>query len=147
MTQGGAVLRQVDATQALTSLALGDVAGARAAAARAAASLWRLPPVMNMMMPHLASLCDVYLALGERAGKSVDASVARAAPTACRSLRKFARVFPIVAPIVGVYEGRLARLQGRNQDAYRRWYKALAEAQRLNMPTEPARAALAQSIR
>ena len=57
------VLGQLHATEALVALASGDAAAARVAADRAAASLWSLPPVMNMLIPHLSSLCEVYLGL------------------------------------------------------------------------------------
>ncbi len=144
------VLGQLHATQALVAIASGDAAAARAAADRAAASLWSLPPVMNMLIPHLSSLCEVYLDLwtdaerraqnedGRSGGDSVDAALRRSAHDACRALRRFARVFPIVAPIVGVHEGRLAWLAGRRTAAVRRWQAALAAARRLKMPYEEA---------
>jgi hypothetical protein len=149
------VLGQLHATQALVAIASGDAAAARAAADRAAASLWSLPPVMNMLIPHLSSLCEVYLDLwtdaarraqpgdGSNGGSgsgsgSVDASLRRSAHDACRALRRFVRVFPVVAPIVGVHEGRLAWLAGRPTAAVRRWQAALAAARRLKMPYEEA---------
>ena len=78
------VLGQLHATEALVALGAGDAAAARIAADRAAASLWSLPPVMNMLIPHLSSLCDVYLGLlaaGPRG--QADGSLRRAARDAC----------------------------------------------------------------
>jgi hypothetical protein len=69
--------------------------------------------------------------------------MAKMARDACQALRRFVRVFPVVAPIVGVHQGRLAWLGGQPEAAHRRWNDALAAAQRLAMPTEEARAALA----
>jgi serine/threonine protein kinase/tetratricopeptide (TPR) repeat protein len=147
------VLAELHATQALTSLALGEHAAARIAADRAAAALWSLPPVMNMLIPHLASLCEVYLSLWARAEAGGDRgapgdpadlkSLRQAARSACGALHRFVRVFPIVAPIAGVHEGRLAWLSGHEKAATRRWQRALVAARRLSMPYEEALAALA----
>ena len=141
------VLGELHATQALTALARGDHATAREAADRAATALWSLPPVMNMLIPHLASLCEVYLSLWAHAnaadGGLAEASLRQAARDACVALRKFARVFPIVAPIVGVHEARLAWLTGQRKSAVKRWRAARATASRLRMPYEEAQATLA----
>ncbi len=134
---------QLHATRALVALASGDAATARAAADRAAASLWSLPPVMNMLIPHLSSLCDVYLGLWSAARGSADASLPRAARDACAALRRFVRVFPVVEPIAGVHQARLAWLAGEAKPALKRWQAALAAADRLAMPFEQARAARA----
>ncbi len=142
---------QMHATEALVALASGDAAAARAAADRAAASLWSLPPVMNMLIPHLSSLCDVYLGLWSDAARTTgaatraaaDASLRRAARDACAALRRFVRVFPVVAPIVGVHQARLAWLAGAAKPALKHWQAALAAGERLAMPFEQARAARA----
>ncbi len=138
------VLGQLDATEALVALASGDRAAARTAADRAAASLWSLPPVLHLLIPHLSSLCDVYLGLwAPTARGATDGSLRRAARDACAALNRFVRVFPIVAPIVRVHQGRLAWLDGRGARAVKHWQAALAAAERLAMPYEQARAARA----
>ena len=138
------VLGQLHATEALVALASGDRAAARTAADRAAASLWSLPPVLHLLIPHLSSLCDVYLGLWAPAtGGAADGSLRRAARDACAALQRFVRVFPIVAPIVGVHQGRLAWLDGRGARAVKHWQAALSAAERLGMPYEQARAARA----
>jgi len=138
------VLGQLHATEALVALGAGDAAAARLAADRAAASLWSLPPVMNMLIAHLSALCEVYLGLWAAAARgAADASLRRAARDACAALRRFVRVFPIVAPIVGIHQGRLAWLAGRGALAVKRWQAALSAAERLAMPYEQARAARA----
>jgi hypothetical protein len=138
------VLGQLHATEALVALGAGDAAAARIAADRAAESLWNLPPVMNMLIPHLSALCDVYLGLlAGAAPGAADGSLRRAAREACAALRRFVRVFPIVAPIVGAHQGRLDWLAGRGAVAVKRWQAALSAAERLAMPYEQARAARA----
>ncbi len=80
------VLGQLHATEALVALASGDAGTARAAADRAAASLWSLPPVMNMLIPHLSALCDVYLGLWSAASQGTADELA--APGGARRLRR-----------------------------------------------------------
>jgi hypothetical protein len=99
---------------------------------------------MSMLIPHLSALCEVYLGLLAAAARGqADSSLRRSAREACAALRRFVRVFPIVAPIVGVHQGRLAWLAGRGALAVKRWQAARAAAERLAMPYEQARAARA----
>jgi hypothetical protein len=57
-----------------------------------------------------------------------------------RAARRYARLFPIGRPEVLLASGNLEWHLGRRRTAIKRWRRAIAEAARLEMPYETARA-------
>jgi tetratricopeptide (TPR) repeat protein len=59
---------------------------------------------------------------------------------ACKTLHNFSRVFPIGKPAAWLYQGNLDWLEGKADNAYKAWRKAISLAEQLAMPYELARA-------
>jgi predicted ATPase/class 3 adenylate cyclase len=125
---------------AAVRLRQGKMLLAQQAAERAAsliAQLWA--PTSHYLLEGYASVAEVYLALWE-ANRDLPAA-AREAPVksahqACKSLRKFSRVFPIGQPRAWLWQGVYEWLVGRPRKARRAWQRSLAAAERLGMPYE-----------
>jgi hypothetical protein len=79
---------------------------------------------------------QVYLALWEAAESPLKDRAKSRVAGACRSLRRYARRFPIGEPRAWLYAGLRAWLAGRAPRARRAWRKSLAAAERLAMPYE-----------
>jgi class 3 adenylate cyclase/tetratricopeptide (TPR) repeat protein len=83
-----------------------------------------------------AGVAEVFLSAWGRNGKKHRAS----AQKACKAMGKFAGVFPLGVPRLKVYQGWFHWLDGKPERARTQWETALADAERLNMPYEQARA-------
>ena len=85
---------------------------------------------------------EVYLTLWENAiamgTESEIKHLKAAARRACRSLHKYAALFPVGKPRSWLYRGRFEWLAGRQRRAHKHWRKSLAYAQHLAMPYEAA---------
>ena len=64
------------------------------------------------------------------------ATLAAEAQKACRSLRRYARRYPIGRPRAWLYQGWYDWLSGKARKARKAWRKSLAEAQASAMPYE-----------
>ena len=79
-----------------------------------------------------ATPAEVYLTLWETQGRGQDLdSLAR---KACKSLRSFARVFPIGEPRSLLWQGLLDWLEGKPEKGQRAWQESLRVAEQLEMP-------------
>lgn len=94
------------------------------------------------VFPHIKALtgiCEVYLALWERAllGKGGDpqtlTSLREAALGTCSWLRGFAKLFPLARSRAWRYRGNALWLSGRSAVARRAWQRALVEARALGL--------------
>jgi tetratricopeptide (TPR) repeat protein len=129
------------ATSATAALRTGDVAAAFEAATRAATLVRAAAPVAYWMLITTGHTLDVLLALLE----DEDAHAHRPAVMenirgVLRAAGRYARLFPIGRPEVLLASGNLEWHLGRRRTAIKRWRRAIAEAARLEMPYETARA-------
>jgi class 3 adenylate cyclase/tetratricopeptide (TPR) repeat protein len=85
-----------------------------------------------------AGVAEVFLNSWERGEPQHRA----AAQKACKAMAKFAGVFPLAQPRLKLYQGWFHWLDGKPEKARAHWDASLAEAERLNMPYEQARALL-----
>jgi len=101
-----------------------------------------LDPVAVYCFEGYAAAAEVLLALAEAPeGLSVDrAALLAQAKIACRSLRKYAKVFPIARARAELGEALLDRLQGRSSRAVGGLRRSVASAAGFQMPFEEARA-------
>ena len=86
-----------------------------------------------------AGAAKAYLALWEAGGDQSPAereALAKSARQACKTLREFARVFPVARPRAWLWQGLYDCLDGKLRRARKAWHKSLAEAVRLGMPYE-----------
>ncbi len=79
-----------------------------------------------------AAPAEVYLTLWEAQVPEPDLD--RLARKACKSLRSYARVFPIGEPRSLLWQGLYDWLDGKPAKAQRAWQESLGVAERLNMP-------------
>jgi class 3 adenylate cyclase/tetratricopeptide (TPR) repeat protein len=93
-------------------------------------------PTAHYLLEGYAGPAEVMLSLSETGDAS--RGTIRAARRACRSLRKFARVFPIGEPRARLLQGRYEWLSGRTGKARRSWEKSLLASTRLGMVFEEA---------
>ena len=131
------------ATSAAAALRTGDVATAFEAATRAATLVRAAAPVAYWMRITTGHTLDVLLALLEDGDAHAHGSaVMENIRGVLRAARRYARLFPIGRPEVLLASGNLAWQLGRRRTAIKRWRRAIAEAARLDMPYETARAHL-----
>ncbi|NTU85187.1 MAG: hypothetical protein HGA45_38490, partial [Chloroflexales bacterium] len=105
--------------------------------------LGRVPPAAIYAMGGYSAITEVYLGLwGARPAHDVAGrkALAEVALRACRSLDRFALVFPVARPVALTWQGLHAWLDGRSGAARRRWSWAVALAARMGMPYVEARA-------
>ena len=103
-------------------------------------------PITSTTFDGYVAVPLVYLALWEASRdpslaprSTVDRSateLAEQAKKACKTLHRYARVFPIGRPRAWLYQGWHDWLSGKARKARRAWRKSLAEAERLAMPYE-----------
>jgi KaiC/GvpD/RAD55 family RecA-like ATPase len=127
---------------ALGRLQSGDSEGARHAAGEGLVRMQRQRPVQYYMGATVSIIAEVYLALWEAAANAESASVrelAESAHSACDILAGFSRLLPYARPAALRWRGLAEWLSGRSSAAHRTWARALAEAERLQMPYEQAR--------
>ncbi len=122
---------------ALAELRGGDLHRARAAADRTLRTLEATRPVAYWTFDGLAAVAEAALGLWEASGSVADEERSR---LACKAARAYAKVFPIGAPFASLWEGLFAQLEGAPGRARQSWERCLAEAERLRMPYEHARA-------
>lgn len=61
------------------------------------------------------------------------------AQRALKSLRQYARIFPIGRPRLALWEGCYAWIQGQRKKAFKTWHRGLDVAQQLGLPWDEAR--------
>ncbi|RUL85729.1 AAA family ATPase [Tautonia sociabilis] len=128
---------------ALVRWHLGREAEALAAAEETLALILRARPIVNYNLEGYAGTAEVLLSCWERhvaSGSPAPADLRRRALLACSALERFAGVFPIARPRARLCRGLARWLSGRHRAARRNWRAAVAEAERLSMPFEHARA-------
>jgi hypothetical protein len=130
-------------TLALAHLRLGGTDQALRTAARTLEVLRSIKPVTFFLYPGIIAMVEVYLTLWEQASTQASAgfeSLRKEARAAIKILRTFAQILPIAKPYAQLARGSEAWLSGRASVANDAWRAGLAEAERLAMPFEQARA-------
>jgi tetratricopeptide (TPR) repeat protein len=116
----------------------GEPEPALAAAEKAAGLIAKTSPTSSLSLPGYAGVVETYLALWEKypqLPKEYTASKLKVQTRrACKALFSFTRVFPIGQPLAHLWQGVLAWQSGQPRSAQKRWTKALAAAERLEMP-------------
>jgi hypothetical protein len=126
-------------TLALAHLRLGDTEQALRTAARTLEVLRAIKPVTFFLYPGIIAMVEVYLTLWEQASTERE-PLRKEARAAIKILRAFAQILPIARPYAQLARGSEAWLSGRESVANDAWRAGLAEAERLAMPFEQARA-------
>ncbi len=124
---------------AVAHLRQGDHPLARQMADAAACLIGHARPITSTTFDGYVAAPQVYLALWETSCASLStppAELAEQARKACRTLHRYARVFPIGRPRAWLYQGCYDWLSGKARKARKAWRKSLAEAKRLAMPYE-----------
>jgi len=141
---GSALLKMMaSSVQAAVSCLAGTLGPAQQHLACAMELLSRVqPPTMHYLEGYAAAV-DAALALRQAAAEPAErARTERQLGRALWQLGWFAMKFPVGRPRVLVGLGRYLWLHGRRKGALRSLYRGLAEATRLRMPAEQARAHL-----
>ena len=141
---GSALLKMMaSSVQAAVSCLAGTLGPAQQHLACAMELLSRVqPPTMHYLEGYAAAV-DAALALRQAAAEPAErARTERQLSRALWQLGWFAMKFPVGRPRVLVGLGRYLWLHGRRKGALRSLYRGLAEATRLRMPAEQARAHL-----
>jgi predicted ATPase/DNA-binding SARP family transcriptional activator len=123
-------------------LAAGQSADAWQAARTADRLVGPAPSFVQYALEAHAGIPEVCLALLEQdgGGAAGTAELRATAAAALRRLRRYARTFPMARPRALLCVGWARWLDGRQAAARRAWARAAAEAERLRMPYELARA-------
>jgi class 3 adenylate cyclase/tetratricopeptide (TPR) repeat protein len=114
---------------------------AREAAGKAQKVISESPPNAYYLLEAYAGVAEVSVTLWDPAAPASDdttKAAQKAARQAVKSLKKFARSFPIGAPRALLWEGAYEHKAGKPVVAQTAWEQALKEAQRLAMPNEQA---------
>ncbi len=141
---GSALLRlMASSMQAAVGCRAGELGPAQRSLALALALLARVqPPTMHYLEGYAATL-EAALSLRQAAGAAAEcARTERQLRRALWHLGFFAMKFPVGRPRLLIGLGRYLWLHDRPQPALRSLYRGLAEAARLRMPAEQARAHL-----
>jgi class 3 adenylate cyclase/tetratricopeptide (TPR) repeat protein len=93
-------------------------------------------PTAYYMLGGYAGVASTYLALWEVGCLERHEAVAAAACEACRALHRYARTFPVGAPIADLCCGRALWIKGKHRAAMKAWSHCLRVAAQLNMPYE-----------
>jgi eukaryotic-like serine/threonine-protein kinase len=129
------------ATYAVAALRTGEAASALEVATRAATLVRAAVPVGYWALITNAHTLDVLFAvLEDEPAHALRQAVLDDIRGVLRAARRYARMFPIGRPEVLLASGSLAWHLGRRRTAMKRWRRATAEAARLQMPYEMARA-------
>jgi tetratricopeptide (TPR) repeat protein len=92
-------------------------------------------PLISQCLDGYGALAEVYLSRLEEAADGPERErAAAAAKSACRSLRWFARVFPMAVPAAHRSTARERWIRGSHSGARRAWRRSLHAAQELGMP-------------
>ncbi len=122
---------------ALARLRLGDPAGARASAELALGHILGVRPVAFWLRQGAAATAEVFLALLEAAGSSVE--LLGSARQACAALGRYATGFLLGRAQAELWAGLLAQLESHPRRAMRHWSRSLRWAEQLHMPYELGR--------
>lgn len=95
---------------------------------------------LGYSLPGYAQTAEVLLELWRSRHPGPD--LPRMARQACRSLRRFARLYEVGRPYATLYQGAYAWLAGQPGRAVRRWRASASSAQQLGMPYVEGRAHL-----
>ena len=128
--------RRAPAFTALLYLRQGEWQAARETI-QAALEWVRIPPIKCYWFDLYAMTAEAAVALWQasrRHGPDDEAAARTAAQQAVRSLRRYARTFPIGQPRLLLCQGVVAWTSGRPTQAQRAWRRSLAAAERLEMP-------------
>jgi tetratricopeptide (TPR) repeat protein len=125
--------------EALARVRAGDPAGARREMDLVLGRTLSTRPVAYWTLAGIAAAAEAALSLW--AWSQADGDRVRAL-SACRAANTYASIFPIGLPFAALWEGVFARLDGDPGRARRALQRAIAEAERLDMPYERARAFL-----
>ena len=126
---------------ALARLLLGHCDLARQDAEEALRLMEQTRPMANFNMEGYAATAEVFLTLWEQSVQTFGSAprpLRAQAHTACKSLRQFARVFPMAQPRAWAWWGWLQYLSRRPRQARSSWRAAMWHAQELKMPFEEA---------
>jgi len=119
--------------QALAELEAGDAARAAVLADRTLVAIGRRVPLVSAAGAGHAALAEASLRLAERAEASACAERLSIAGAACRSLRRFALTFPLMAAHADFAEAELLRLRGKAARARSSYARAVENAERADM--------------
>jgi class 3 adenylate cyclase/tetratricopeptide (TPR) repeat protein len=128
--------RRTPAFAALLYLRRGESQAARETI-QAALAWARIPPIKCYWFDLYAMTAEVAVALWQASrqhGSDDEAAARTAAQQAVRSLRRYARAFPIGQPRLLLCQGLVTWISGRPARAQRAWRRSLAAAERLEMP-------------
>jgi class 3 adenylate cyclase/tetratricopeptide (TPR) repeat protein len=128
--------RRVPAFAALLYLRRGEWQAARQTI-QAGLEWARIPPIKCYWFDLYAMTAEVAVALWNASrehGSDDEAAARTAAQQAVRSLRRYARAFPIGQPRLLLCRGMLAWISRRPTQAQRAWRRSLDAAERLQMP-------------
>jgi tetratricopeptide (TPR) repeat protein len=127
---------------AYTLLRCGDSTAALALADRTAAQLRKSRPVGFPVLEGYRGVADVYLDVWARGASPAARDGALAMS---KSLRRFARVFPIGRPVAELCAGEIDRIEGRTAKAKKRLDRSATQARELGMPRAEALALIARA--
>lgn len=129
---------------ALAYLRAGDVERAESFAEAGLGHLTGAPLMSYWLQHGIAAYAEVFLTLCERANLAGGSRGRYSVQSghACRSLRAFARRFPLGRSHAALWSGLEAWLRDRPHVATRRWQRGLAVAEKLGTPYESARISL-----
>ena len=122
---------------------LGRELDALSAASDALELMIRARPIVNYNLEGYAGATEVFLSCWENrqdSGIAIEPEIRLSALIGCSSLERFAGVFPIARARARICRGLACWLSGKRGKARRLWRSAIAEAERLSMPFEHARA-------
>lgn len=123
---------------------LGQSTDAHADAVQALTLAREHPPGTYFDLRPLDAVADVLRKHWLEARDTADAShVGRLARHAVKVLHAFSRLVPVATPAWRLHQGAMAQAQGRTRVALRSWKRAVASAQRLQLPWDEGRALLA----
>ncbi|HEX5098739.1 MAG TPA: protein kinase [Polyangiaceae bacterium] len=126
--------------QALAELEAGDAPRAAVLADRTLVAIGRRVPLVSAAGAGHAALAEACLKLAERAEASARAERLSIADRACRSLRRFALTFPLMAAHADFAEAELLRLRGKAARARSFFARAVESAERADIGPLASRA-------
>lgn len=115
---------------------LRNQAEALTAADKTAALIAQGAPTASYLSRHYASIAALHLTLWEDNPSRDDQR--EAAKKAIKLVQAFARIFPIGAPVVGLYQSWYDYLSGKTASALRQWQRGIESARQLGLPYEEA---------
>lgn len=130
------------ATAAVAHWRLGDAEQARKWGAIALARNEARPPLAHVMLLYIGYLAEVFLGLlaASPSGGTALHRPAIDARTACRRMRRFARIFPVARSRAALWSGLQQWIAGQQTAAGRAWREAIDLAQRHSLQPDIARA-------